>query len=310
MVDASLLQFVVNGLVVGGILVLGAVGLTLVYGIRRFANFAHGDFLTLGAYVAWVVNVQMGLDVVVAAIVAMVSIALFGLALEHGLFWRFEGRGPLPPLIATVGLSFVLQNVVRMVWGTSPLTFRLPAETAMRLGPVAVTPTRLLALAVAVLVAIGLHVLLTRTRLGIAMRATADDVELARTTGIDTRVVVAAVWLLGGALAALAGVFLAATTQLSPTMGFGMLLLLFASVILGGIGSPYGAVLGGFLIGLSTEVSKPVFFALNLNATYSLAVAFVVMIVVLLLRPTGILGAGAPPLLARFRRRSPTEAAP
>lgn len=286
------LQFVANGLAVGSILLLGAVGLSLLYGVKRFANFAHGDFMTLGAYVAFTVSVTWGHDLLVAVLVAMLTVPLLGIALEWAVFDRLRARPATVALIASVGVSFVLQNIVRAVWGTQDLGYALQAETQVPLvGGAALTPLKLLLIVLAAATALGLHLLLTRTKLGLALRATADNYDLARVTGIPVRRVEYAAWALGGSLAALGGVCLAAVTLLNPNLGFQQLLLIFAAVLLGGVGSIYGAMLGAVVIGLAIEVSKPLLteFA-GLPSTLSPAVAFAILVLVLLLKPEGIAG--------------------
>lgn len=286
------LQFVANGLSVGSILLLGAVGLSLLYGVKRFANFAHGDFMTLGAYVAFTVSVLWGQDLLLGAVVAMLTVPLLGISLEWGVFDRLRLRPSAVALIASVGVSFILQNVIRAVWGTGDLSYRLQAETNVALPfGVGLTPTKLLLIGLGAATAIGLHLLLTRTTLGKALRATADNYDLARVTGIPVRRVEYAAWALGGALAALGGVGLAAVTLLNPHMGFQQLLLIFAAVLLGGVGSPYGAMLGAVVIGLAMEVSKPMLETwAGVPGTLSPAIAFLILVLVLLLKPEGIAG--------------------
>lgn len=306
-------QFVVNGIVVGGIFVLGAIGLSLIYGIKNFANFAHGELMTLGAYVAFVLNAQFaGLEVniVVAAIVAFVALSLVGVLLEYAIFRRLEGRGVVAALIASFGLFFVLQNLVRIIWGTQvrlyeiPSTlFGLPTIVNIQLLPgVGLTLIQIFTLVVALGLVVFLHLLLKYTKLGKAMRATADNFELAKTTGINTGLVIVWTWVIGAGFAAIGGVLLGLNTQLRPIMGFQVLLFLFAAVILGGIGSAYGALVGGLAIGIANEVSKFYLFQAQqsgiaairwLEPAYSPAVAFGVMVVMLIVRPEGLLG-GAP----------------
>lgn len=299
------LQFAANGLAVGSILLMAAVGLSLLYGVKRFANFAHGEFLTLGAYVAYAAAVQARLGFPLGVLAAVAALPLLGVALEWGVFSRLRARPPIVLLIASVGVSFVLQNVVRVVWGTRDLSFPLPAETSLRLGlGIALTPSKLLLIALGASTALGLHALLTSTKLGKAMRATADNYDLARITGIPTRRVEYAAWALGAGLAGAGGVALGAVTLLNPNMGFNQLLLLFAAVILGGVGSLYGAMLGALLIGVALEVSKPLLVMAGAASTLSPAVAFAILVATLLLRPEGIAGGerGRPKPWRRARR--------
>lgn len=287
------LQFLANGMAVGSIILMGAVGLSLIYGVKRFANFAHGEFMTVGAYLAFAAAVQWQLGLVAGVAVALALVPLLGIGLEWGLFDKLRTRPAIVSVIVTVGVSFFLQNVVRIVWGTQDLGYPLLAETAIPLGlGVSVTPLKLAIMGIAAASALGLHVLLTFTKLGKALRATADNFDLARITGIPVRRVEYTAWALSGALAAAGGIALAAVTLLNPIMGFAQLLLIFAAVILGGVGSPYGAMLGAMVIGIALELSKPALELAGQASSLSPAVAFVILVVVLLVRPEGIAGRG------------------
>lgn len=293
------LQFAIQGIVVGSIYVLGASGLSLTYGIKKFANFAHGDMMTVGAYAAYTVNVLLGGNILWAFVVAILTVALLGMLLELGIFRRLERRGPVPALIASVGVALVLQNViagiflgdVRYMNVSIPPDFEL-GDTGLSFNWVKGGAT----LVVSVVLIVFLHVLLKYTTLGKAMRACADDLDLARTSGISTRNVILWTWALSGGLAAVAGVLLAVIVNVYPLLGFFVLLFVFSAVIVGGIGSPYGAMLGGLIIGLVQKLSNVIFNALQQakvlegGSAYEPAGAFLVMILVLLLKPEGIMG--------------------
>ncbi|MEE9268016.1 MAG: branched-chain amino acid ABC transporter permease [Thermoplasmata archaeon] len=268
------LQNIVDGLIVGSILVLGAIGLTLIYGIRRFPFFAHGEIITLGAYIALVFNgafltvialppEQLWLALLLATAVSMTLTALFGIFLEISIFKRMHGESLVRPLIASIGLAFVLQNGIRLIFGTSLRNYGLPAQIA-RVLPfgIRLTDNAIAILLSAFVLVLGVHIILKYTTLGKAMRATADNWDLARVTGIDVQRVIYATWVMGAGLAAAAGVLLGLWTIIRPLMGFTQLLPIFAAVILGGIGSPYGAMAGGLLIGVAQEVSVPFLFSL------------------------------------------------
>lgn len=269
------LQEIVNGLIFGGILVLGAIGLTLVYGIRRFPNFAHGDMMALGAYFALTFTTAflaviafppelVWLALLMAIPISMVLMALLGMGLEWGIFKRLHGESLVRPLIASIGLAFVIQNVIRIAWGTSNQNYGFPAQVA-RLLPfgVRLTDNQIGILISVVVVVAAVHILLKYTTLGKSMRATADNYDLARVTGINVQRVIYATWAIGSALAAVGGALLGLFAVIRPIMGFTLLLPIFAAVILGGIGSAYGAMAGGFLIGIAQEVSVPFLFALS-----------------------------------------------
>ncbi len=293
----------VTGVVVGSIYVLGATGLSLVYGIKKFANFAHGDLITLGAYMAFFVNVLIGLDIIFGFVFAVIILGLVGIALEILIFSRLEGKGVVAPLIASVGLFIIIQNGISAGFGPEPdayNVFRMENwawETPI--GFIQLNPIKGMAtLIVAVTATLMLHIILSRTTLGKSMRAMSDNPELARSSGINTRNVTLWTWAIAGMLAGVAGVLLGLSLDVRPFLGFSILLFLFASVIIGGIGSPYGAMIGGFLVGIIQEMSgifldwlaRPEIVGLEAHAAYRPMAAFLIMILVLLVRPEGLMG--------------------
>ncbi len=289
---------IVNGVTDASVLIPGAVGLSLLYGIRKFANFAHGELMTLGGYTAFFVNVQLGLALYWGFLAAPIVLAVVGILLELLIFSKLEGRGPIAALVASIGLSLFLQNLVSVIWGTNILSYLYAVpESWVFFGGVTLNPLKgALTIALSVIFMVLIHAILTRTTLGKAMRATSDNMELARTTGIRTRMVILWTWVLSAALAGVGGILIGIARDVRPTMGFDLLLLIFAAVILGGIGSAYGAMLGGLVIGLTTDMSIPYLQWLDTNAglvngtAYGPAIAFLIMVIVLLVRPEGMLG--------------------
>lgn len=316
------LNSAINGVTDASILIPGAVGLSLLYGIRKFANFAHGELMTLGGYTAFVVNVQFGLALYWGFVAAPIVLACTGILLEVFVFSRLEGRGSVPPLVASIGLSLFLQSLVAVLFGTNIQSYRYEDfQSWVFLGGATLPPIKgAVTIVLSVVFMLSVHSVLTRTTLGKSMRATADNMELARTTGIKTRSVILWTWVLSAALAGVGGVLIGVARDVRPTMGFDLLLLVFAAVILGGIGSAYGAMLGGLVIGLATNMSVPYLQWLDKNAglanggLYGPAIAFLIMVLVLLVRPEGMLGprrerggAGAVRwLLSRLTQRSRT----
>src|SRR2546422_1054969 len=302
----TILNYTIAGLSVSSIVIVAAIGLTLVYGMRGFANFAYGDIMSLGAYVALLVNIN-GLSLIWGAILSFAVLALVGILLEVIVFSRLEGRGAVPPIVASVGVGLIIQNGIRTIATTTPWIYRVEAIQEIPIVPgLGVHPIRhILTPAVGLLFVLVTHILLTYTNLGKAMRATADNLELAKATGIDTKRVTYATWAVSCSFASTAGVLLGLASFLRPEMGLNILLLIFAAVIVGGIGSPWGAVLGGLTIGLSQEMSVPVFVWLGQpdviglvnSSAYKVAIPFVILIFVLIIRPWGI--AGRPPAFAR-----------
>ena len=279
-------QLLIYGVVLGSIIVLGAIGLSLTYGILGFANFAHGDTMTAGAYLALLFKAGFGWPLWAALPAAMACTAALAVLIDKSLYQRLRGRGSVTLLIASVGVALVLRNLVQAIWGPDTHFFNQGIQLPMRVWGLRIKPDHLTIAGVALALVVGVHLFLRYTKLGKAMRAMADNPELARVSGIDTGRVVAWTWALGSALAAAAGVLLGLDTQLSPQMGWNILLPLFAAVILGGIGSPYGAMAGGMIIGVAQELST-----LVISTAYKPVVAFVLMIFILLLRPAGIFAA-------------------
>ncbi len=276
-----------NGLSLGVIYALGAVGLTLVYGILRLVNFAHGDFLTFGAYMAFLVNVTWGAPLVVAVFWAMLMTALIGLLFERVLWapMRAKHAGFIQLLLMAIGLAFLLRAVVQWFWGTSIRTLDVDRISTVEVLGLRIGQTEMIAVVVGISVMIAVGMMLRLTVLGKQMRALSDDLELAETAGIDTRRVILYTWIFAGGLAGLAGVLAAAITNLRPEMGFELLLPIFAAVILGGIGDAFGALAAGLVIGVFTEWST-----LVIDARWKVAVGFLVLVIVLVIRPQGIFG--------------------
>ena len=296
---------VVNGIIFGSVIALGAIGLTLVYGILKLGNFAHGDYMAFGAYVAFFIvdgllprvgiegaglgPFTFGVPVIVALPLSAIVVAAGAIALDVLIYRRLRDRGASTAILtmASLGVAIAIRGLVQMIWTgdtqhyprESRQVFHLPME--VRIHPdgvfVAVVATLLVAL---------VYILLTYTKMGKAMRATSDNPTLARVTGINTKHVIWWTWAFGGGLAAVAGVMLAVIqAQLLPIMGWKFLIPLFAAVILGGIGNPYGALVGALVVGVSMEVSTQ-----WINPSYKPALAFAIMIGVLLARPRGIFG--------------------
>jgi branched-chain amino acid transport system permease protein len=303
-----MLQHLADGLVIGSIVALGAVGVTLTYSMLRFANFAHGEYVAWGAYLTLtalgIVHAlpggpgaplgpfSFGWRLVLALVLAGGLTAGLALLLDWALFARLGRHGTsITLVIASFGASLALRNLLFFIYGGVPeyysreIQIALPLVPRQVMGGLRVTPDQLLVLAITACAVVGLHLFLTRTTLGRAMRAVSENPMLASVTGIDVAGVIRWVWVIGAGLAAVAGVMAGLTIQLRPTMGFDLLLPLFAAAILGGIGSVYGAVLGGLIVGLAESLAVPL-----IGAEYRAAVAFLILIAILLVHPTGILG--------------------
>jgi neutral amino acid transport system permease protein len=276
-----------TGLSTGAIYALGAVGLTLVYGILKLVNFAQGDFLTLGAYMTYLANVTWSLPLWVSILFGMLVVALLGIGTEK-IMWapmRRKRAGLLQLVLMSIGLAFLLRAVIQFVWGTDILSLDVDKSATVEFLGLSIGRTQLSTIIIGVIVIVATGLMLRLTILGKQMRALSDDLDLAETAGINTNRVILYTWIFAGALAGLAGALAGTTLPLQPELGFTLLLAIFAAVVLGGIGDPFGALAGGMVLGLVTEWST-----LFIDSRWKLAIGFVVLILVLIIRPQGIFG--------------------
>jgi neutral amino acid transport system permease protein len=281
-------QRTVNGLVTGSYFALGAIGLTLVYGILKLVNFAHGEILTLGAYIGVLFHVTLGVPFLLAVLITIALVAAFGVGTELAM-WRPMRRrkaGMLQLLLMAIGLAFVLRNGIQFIWGTSPRGLDVDVTGSVRFLGLRIGETELIVVIVGMALLISIALMLRYTALGKQMRALSDDFDLAEVTGIDTDRITLATWIVAAGTVGLAGVLVAMSLgSFTPNTGFFLLLSLFAAVILGGIGNAYGALVGGLVIGLVQEWST-----LLVDARWKVLVGFGVLILVLIVRPQGIFG--------------------
>jgi branched-chain amino acid transport system permease protein len=297
-------QILVDGLISGAMIGLGAIGITLTYSILRFANFAHGEFISWGAYFAFAVSGALGLvsgtlaapigpfsfgwSLPIAAVVAVALTAGLALLVDATLFRPLRDRqGAVIILVmASFGAALALRNLLEFIFTSNPAYYTDNLQIAMRLGGgMRATPDQLLCLGLAAYLAVSVHLLLTRTAIGRSMRAVSENRQLAGVVGIDVRRVVRSVWILGAGLACVAGIMTGLIVQIRPEMGLDLLLPLFAAAILGGIGSVPGAMLAGLIVGLAEALTVQI-----CGAEWRSAVAFVILVAILLLRPQGLFG--------------------
>lgn len=280
-------QRLLVGLRAGLIIAMASVGLSLVFGTTGLINFAHGELVTFGAIAAWMINTNFGVSILVAAPLAMVAGAALSGVLEVGVFRGLRRRriAGFQFLVISVGLALLIQNLLLLWFGNEFAPYEIGRQSGLDLGVVTTTPrdAAIILVSIAALVAVAL--MLQKTRVGKAMRAISDNRDLAESSGINVTRVVFFVWVMGGALAALGGVFQGLGRAVQYQMGFQLLLLMFAAVILGGLGTAYGAMVGGLVVGLVSELST-----LWLRSEMKSAWALLILIVVLLVRPQGILG--------------------
>jgi len=285
-------NLVINGLIEGAVIALPALALTLVMAIARFPNAATGDVMTLGAYAA--VGVQgavvgaVGGQVAalgMATIVAALACALVSLIAYQWIFRRLGRAAMVASLLASIGLGFLIRSLITLAVGTDQRTFALPLVRAWNFGGVRLLPNDVVIATVALVVLALVFAWLQYGRSGRLLRAVADNPDLARLSGIRSQRLMWLLWALAGALAAIGGVLLGVKSVVMPELGWEFLLPAFAAMILGGIGSPHGAVIGALLMGVGQELSVPF-----VGPTYKIAVAFAVLFVVLLIRPAGLFG--------------------
>ena len=274
-----ILQRLSDGIRLGIIIAMCSVGLSLVFGTTGLTNFAHGEMVTFGGLMAFYFNVILEIPILISGPVVIVLGGLFGLLFNWGI-------GLISQLVVTVGLSIMLRNIYLFQFGgrTKQLS-SYSKQVNIEIGPIGITPRDLTTAILGVIILVSVALFLQRSRLGKAIRAVSDNVQLASATGIDTRKVIKIVWFAGGALAATGGIFRALDEQVSFSMGSDLLFLMFAGITLGGLGSAFGALIGGFLIGIFVEMSS-----LFVPSELKVAPALFILIVVLIVRPQGILG--------------------
>jgi neutral amino acid transport system permease protein len=282
------LQLTVEGLKLGLIIGITSIGLSLIFGTTGLVNFAHGEMVSFGAIVAYFFNVTLGLHLIPATIMAILFGFLTGAVLDLGLWRPLRRRGTtlIAMLVVSIGLSLLWRYgmLFQFGGGTRPYA-QYAVQRAVSLGPVQIAPKDLWSMAISIVVLLGVGFVLLRTRIGKAMRAVADNRDLAESSGINVETVVLVVWAMGGALATLGGVLFGLAEQVSWQMGFQLLLLMFAGVILGGLGTAYGALVGSLIVGLFVQLST-----LFIPPELKNVGAFLVLILVLLVRPQGLLG--------------------
>jgi neutral amino acid transport system permease protein len=283
-------QTIANGIKFGLIIAITAIGLSLIYGTTGLSNFSHGELVTLGAVVAWWMNQSVGLHLLVAIPFGIAAGALGGYVSEAGLWrpLRRKGVSLTSMMIVSIGLGLAARYVFLYTFGGRSRAYRqYSVQEAVEIGPIDVTKRELITVLVCVLVLVGVALFLQKSRRGKAIRAVSDNPDLASATGINTNRVIMLVWVAGGALAGLGGIMLGLDQQVTWNMGFTSLLLMFAAITVGGLGNPYGALVGSLVVGLAVELWTWVFpSAVELKNTGAL----IILIVVLLVRPQGLLG--------------------
>ena len=283
------LQYLINGISIGSVYAIIALGYTMVYGIAKMLNFAHGDVIMVGAYISFCVTNYLGLPAWVSILAAMAVCTGLGILIEGLAYKPLRGTSSLAVLITAIGVSYFLQNAAQLLWGSAPKNFTSIVTFApIKLfdGRLTITGEVLLTVAASIVIMVGLTLFTGKTRVGKAMRAVSEDRDAAQLMGINVNRTISMTFAIGSALAAIAGVLLCSTVPtLQPTTGSMPGIRAFTAAVFGGIGSIPGAMLGGILLGIIETMTKA-----YLSTQFSDAIVFLVLIVVLLVKPAGLMG--------------------
>lgn len=282
-------QIFVNSGITGSLYLIGAVGLTLTYGLSKFPNFAHAEFITLGAFFGYIVAEPLGLGLPPSLVAAFLATGLVGLFCYRVIFQPLSKKGAtiIHLMVASIALGLVLRYSIGSIWGWEPLYFKT-SWPSFDVGPVRMTGLWIWLVFVAITLSIIMHLILVHTKIGKAIRATNSNPELALASGININRVILVTWFIGAGLAAVAGIFRAANTQIWPMTGWDIILPIFAVAILGGIGNFYGSIVAAFIIGLAENLGVVALMALGLSTSYRIAIAFIILILTLIIRPEGL----------------------
>jgi branched-chain amino acid transport system permease protein len=279
-------QLITNGIIAGSIYALFAVGLSMVYGVFKFINFSHGELITWGAYLTWMFSSPpFSLPIYFAVIPALVITVGIGLGQDFFVYRTLRQSNPISILIASIGLSYLLRNAIRLCWGSDLQTFDLPLSRGILFWGVYITKAQILMMLSALLFFSILYFLLTKTLLGKSLRAVSDNMELSAIMGINMEKVTCTIWVLASVFAGAGGILLALDTNLDPMMGMNSLIKAFAAVLLGGAGNVWGALIGGLFIGIAVNISIAF-----ISPDYKDFISFGLIFILLLFKPRGIFG--------------------
>jgi branched-subunit amino acid ABC-type transport system permease component len=300
----SISQVIVNSIIRGSELSLIALGLTLVYDLLKFANFAHTEYAVLGIYLAFIFNVTLGLNIFPTVLLSAVLTGLIAVSIDRLVFRRMRDSNRVILMVTSFGLAIALRNVIRAIWGPTPRSYDIALQKPFIFLGIRITSVQICIIATAVVFMIAFHLLLNKTKLGKAMRASSDNPVLAQASGIATEGVIIWVWFIASSFAAVGGILIALETYLLPQMGFAIIIPVFCATILGGIGNPYGAMLGAAALGFAENFGLFLNFGdiLNLGGLFDVvkdihiptgyrdAISFGILIAILLVKPSGMLG--------------------
>ena len=297
-------QVVINSIVRASELALLSLGLTIVYDILRFANFAHTEFAVVGVYLALFLNVTLGLHIIPAVIIASVATGIFSILIDRAVFKKMRNTSGIIIMVTSLGLAIALRNTIRAIWGADAQNYSIALQRPIITEYFRITPLQIWIVLIGFAAMVVFHLLLHYTKLGKAMRASSDNPELAQASGIATEKIIIYVWFIAITFASLGGILIGMETYILPYMGFAIIVPVFCATIMGGIGNPYGAMLGALVLGFAENFGLYINFGKVINlggiidfskdlfipTGYKPAISFVIMILVLLIRPRGILG--------------------
>jgi len=303
-------QLIVNSLITSAELAMIGLGLTICFDILKFANFAHTELAVLGAYLVFLFNVQLNWNICISIIMASFLTGVFAILTDRLFFKRMRDYGDVTPMIASLGLSIAMRNTVRALWGSDVRVYNSKLSDGISFLGARITPTQIWIFVIVLVAMISFHLLLKRTKLGKAMRATSDNRIVAENCSIDTDKIILWVWFIGGSFAGIGGAMIGWDTQIDPMMGFTIVIPVFCVVLVGGIGNVYGVILGALILGFvqnfliffdfGTIINLGDIFnfvdKLYIPANYKPAIPFAILVIILIFRPMGILG--------RIKRRS------
>jgi branched-subunit amino acid ABC-type transport system permease component len=281
-----LFQSILNGILAGCIYALFAMGLTLIYGVLNFVNFAHGELIMWGAYFLYfLMGKPFRLPLIIAFVPALLLTIILGIGMDRFVFKPLRTANRLTLLIAALGLSFLLRNGAQLLWGAELRTYGFEIKRGLRILGISITLNQVAIILTSIFCIVFVYLLFHRSRLGKSMRAVSDNLELARVVGIDSKHTIQFAWVIASVLAGVGGILLALDTNLQPGMGLINLVKAFAATLLGGVGNIWGALLGGIIIGLAENLG-----VLVISPGYKDAIAFGIMVLLLLIRPSVLLG--------------------
>jgi len=297
-------QVIINSIVRGSELTLLSLGLTIVYDILKFANFAHTEFAVVGVYLAFFLNVALGLHIIPAAIIAACATGAFSILVDRAVFKKMRNSSGIIIMVTSLGLAIALRNTVRAIWGADAQNYSVPLQTPIITEYFRITPLQIWIILTGLSAMFVFHLLLHHTKLGKAMRASSDNPELAQASGIATETIITRVWFISIAFASIGGILIGLETYILPYMGFAIIVPVFCATIMGGIGNPYGAMIGAMVLGFAENFGLYINFGkivtlggllnfsneLFIPTGYKPAISFIILILVLLVRPRGILG--------------------